>query len=135
MNRNVVYWATSGLFALALSASALGDLTGAMDEGLAHLGYGAIVPRILGVWKVLGIVALLAPGFPRLKEWAYAGFVFNLTGAIVSHLAAGDGAGAAVAPLVLLAMLFTSWATRPADRRLGDILPSPERRTAVAAGA
>jgi uncharacterized membrane protein YphA (DoxX/SURF4 family) len=124
MNRNnIVYWTTTGLFVLALAMSGLGDLSGAMDEGIAHLGYPPILATILGVWKVLGIVALLAPGLPRLKEWAYAGFVFNLTGAAVSHIAAGDGIGGVVAPAVLFTLAMMSWATRPQSRRLGEILP------------
>lgn len=134
MNRkSIVYWGTTGLFALALAGSAFGDLSGAMNEPLAHLGYPAVLPQILGVWKALGVVALLAPGFPRLKEWAYAGFMFNLTGAMVSHLAVGDGVGGIVPPAVLLAILTTSWATRPSSRRLGEILPSASVGAPVAA--
>jgi len=86
---------------------------------MQHLGYPDYFARILGAWKVLGVLALLAPALPRLKEWAYAGFFFNLTGAALSHLAVGDGIEGAAAPLVLLAIGLLSWATAPASRQLG----------------
>jgi hypothetical protein len=78
---------------------------------------------ILGLWKVLGAVAVLVPGFPRLKEWAYAGFFFDLTGAAASRAFAGDGAADILAPLGFLALVAASWALRPASRRLGTIVP------------
>jgi hypothetical protein len=81
-------------------------------------GYPAYVVPLLGVWKVLGAVALTVPGFPRLKEWAYAGVAFDLSGATVSHLVSGSPAFHAVVPVVLLAVAALSWATRPASRRL-----------------
>ncbi len=72
---------------------------------------------ILGVWKVLGAAALLAPRLPRLKEWAYAGAVFNYTGAIASHLAVGDGAAAVAYPIVQRILVAASWVLRPPARR------------------
>ena len=85
---------------------------------MTALGYPAYVVTLLGVWKVLGAVALTVPGFPRLKEWAYAGVAFDLSGATVSHLVSGSPAFHAVVPVVLLAVAALSWATRPASRRL-----------------
>ena len=76
---------------------------------------------ILGVWKVLAAVAVLAPGLPRLKEWAYAGLVFNFTGAAASHLAVGDRADTLVAPMLFTGLTFASWALRPPARR--DLAP------------
>jgi hypothetical protein len=73
---------------------------------------------ILGVWKLLAAVALLAPALPRLKEWAYAGILFNLTGAAATHAFVKDPVSDIVSPLVLLAVGVASWALRPADRRL-----------------
>jgi len=87
----------------------------------AHLGYPAYLLFILGLWKVLGAVAVVIPGFPRLKEWAYAGFFFDLTGAAASHAFAGDGAADILAPLGFLVLVAASWALRPASRRLGTI--------------
>jgi uncharacterized membrane protein YphA (DoxX/SURF4 family) len=87
-----------------------------------HLGYPAYFLVILGVWKVLGAVALLVPRFPRLKEWAYAGAVFNYTGAVASHLTVGDGAVALIYPIIQLGLVGGSWALRPAARR--DLAPT-----------
>jgi len=82
-----------------------------------HLGYPRYVLVILGSWKLLGAAALLAPRFPRLKEWAYAGAVFNYTGAIASHLAVGDGPLAILYPIIQLGLLGASWSLRPSSRR------------------
>jgi hypothetical protein len=87
----------------------------------AHLGYPSYFVLILGFWKILGAVAVVVPGWPRLKEWAYAGFFFDLTGAAASHVFAGDGAADILAPLGFLALVVASWALRPANRRLGAI--------------
>ena len=73
---------------------------------------------MLGTWKLLGAIAIVVPGFPRLKEWAYAGFFFDLTAAAVSRAAVGDSAADVVAPLVFLALVIASWALRPASRTL-----------------
>jgi uncharacterized membrane protein YphA (DoxX/SURF4 family) len=118
--RTIAYWITTALVSLAFAAGGLADLSGAPEvmEGMKHLGYPAYVATILGVWKVLAPVALLAPRLPRLKEWAYAGIVFDLTGAAASHAAVGDDAGKIVAPLILAALAAASWALRPEDRRL-----------------
>jgi len=81
--------------------------------GLTHLGYPAYFPLILGTWKLLGVLALLAPRFPRLKEWAYAGIMFDLTSAALSHAASGDGAADIVVPLVFAVLTAASWMLRP----------------------
>lgn len=126
--KKVGYWVVTGLFAFALGGSGVADLVHApaIVEGFGHLGYPVFLMDILGVWKLLGVVAILAPGFPRLKEWAYAGFFFHLTGAISSHLFVGDTAIGLL--LVLLALGVTSWALRPESRVLGT-LALPTRRS------
>ena len=116
--KTAAYWGATILFSLALGAGGVADLTGGLDEGMVHLGYPASTARILGVWKVLGVLALLAPGLPRLKEWAYAGFLFNLTGAFAAHLAVGDALGESIAPMVLLGIAAASYLLRPESRRL-----------------
>jgi hypothetical protein len=85
---------------------------------LAHLGYPAYLLYILGLWKWLGAVAVVIPGLPLLKEWAYAGFFFELTGAAASHAFAGDGPGQILQPIIFLALVMASWALRPASRRI-----------------
>lgn len=119
-SKNIAYWATTGLVALAFLGGGAADLSRS-DEvmaGMAHLGYPVYFATILGIWKVLGAIALVAPGFPRLKEWAYAGIFFDLSGAAASHAASGDDAGKVMVPLVILGLTAASWALRPATRRL-----------------
>ena len=90
-----------------------------------HLGYPPYFVTILSTWKLLGAIAITAPGLPRVKEWAYAGFVFDLTAAAVSHGAVGDGASDIIAPLVFLVLVIASWALRPASRRLAGAVAAP----------
>jgi hypothetical protein len=107
-----------------LGSGGVGDLLRPPQvvEIMTHLGYPAYVCVILGVWKVLGVVALLAPGTPRLKEWAYAGTLFDFTGAAASHIAVGDSVGDIATPLVLTFLAIASWALRPPSRRLAGPL-------------
>jgi uncharacterized membrane protein YphA (DoxX/SURF4 family) len=88
-------------------------------ETMHHLGYPVYFASILGFWKLAGAIAIVAPGFPRLKEWAYAGFFFDLTAAAASRAAVGDSAADVIAPVVFLALVMTSWALRPSSRKLG----------------
>jgi hypothetical protein len=88
---------------------------------MGRLGYPEYVMTLLGAWKVLGAVALLAPGLPRLKEWAYAGAFFDLSGAVASHLLSGDAPSNAIPPFVIGMLAMASWALRPADRTLAVI--------------
>ncbi len=114
------YWVLTGLIVLSQGASGIGDLMGAegLVKGITDLGYPAYILWILGPWKVLGAIALAVPGKARLKEWAYAGFFFDFTGAFASHLLHGDGADMVVPALVLTAVLVGSYKLRPAGRRL-----------------
>jgi uncharacterized membrane protein YphA (DoxX/SURF4 family) len=119
-SRTIAYWVTTGLIAAAFVLGGAVDAIAAPDTVafLAHLGYPAYFARLIGVWKVLGGLALLAPRLPRLKEWAYAGIVFDLTGAAVSHAATGDAAARVMMPLVLTALALASWSLRPQSRKL-----------------
>jgi hypothetical protein len=85
---------------------------------LAHLGYPAYFATIMGVWKLLGAIAIVVPGFPRVKEWAYAGFFFDLTGAAATRVFVGDSAADVLAPLVFLALVMASRALAPAGRTI-----------------
>jgi uncharacterized membrane protein YphA (DoxX/SURF4 family) len=116
----VAYWIVTALTAFAFLSGGAMDLMHPpeMAQGMAHLGYPAYFMTILGLWKVLGALAVVVPGFPRLKEWAYAGMVFDLTGATYSHAASGDDVGKIVTPLVLCAIVAASWALRPEGRKL-----------------
>jgi DoxX-like protein len=78
------------------------------------------ISPLAGAWKILGALAIVAPGLPRLKEWAYAGFFFELTAAAFSRASVGDSLADIIAPLGFLALVAASWALRPASRRLAD---------------
>ncbi|HEY8781542.1 MAG TPA: DoxX family protein [Mucilaginibacter sp.] len=73
---------------------------------------------LIGVWKALGVIAILIPKFPLLKEWAYAGIFFAMTGAVISHIAASDVSVQIIAPFLLAVFTVLSWYLRPADRKI-----------------
>ena len=118
--KKIAYWTTTVLLSLAMLGAGLGYLSGSMDEALGgHLGYPEHFIVLLGLWKVLVAPALLSPGLARLKELAYAGLFFTLTGAAWAHISVGDGVGEIAAPLVALAMTVVSFSLFR-DVRLGE---------------
>jgi hypothetical protein len=92
--RSHLYWVVTGLMSTFMLMAAIPDLVENAETAaaFAHLGYPAYLLRFIGTAKMLGIAAVLVPGLPRLREWAYAGLVFDLTGALYSHLSVGDPA-------------------------------------------
>jgi uncharacterized membrane protein YphA (DoxX/SURF4 family) len=129
--RTIVYWATTGLVGLAFAAGGAFDAMNGPDVQaiLGHLGYPVYFAVVIGVWKMLGAVTVLVPRFPRLKEWAYAGMFFDLTGAAISHASVGDAASKVITPLVLLVLAVVSWRLRPPSRAL-----DPEKMVTFARG-
>ena len=149
----IAYWGITGYVALALFYGGLAEVLDAamglqfssigIKTVVAILGYPLYFVYIIGVCKMLGAVAIVVPRFPRLKEWAYAGLVFNMTGAFVSWLVvtvidgvpipAGFGSPMfhVINALHLLVLIVISWALRPASRVLGNILPDKLPRTAT----
>lgn len=131
LNRaRIFYWAATTLIVLETLVGGLADLVHGrtvlvsgpfVTDVVTGLGYPVYVLWIIGTWKVLGAIALSVPGFLRLKEWAYAGIVFELSGAVASLAACGRNAEM-IAPLFLLALAFASWALRPPHRTLGKSL-------------
>ena len=121
--------ATTLLVVLAFVGSGLANLFHAthVAADMGHLGYPSYFMTILGTWKVLGAIAVGAPGFPRVKEWAYAGMMFDLTGAAASRSATGDGAMQILVPLGIAILVAVSWATRPTSRRLPAPVLEPRR--------
>ncbi len=114
------YWTATLFISLTALAAGFSDLLHLQPLYglLLHLGYPSYFSAILGAWKVLGALALLSPRRPLVKEWAYAGMFIDYSSAIISHLASGDGAVAAMAPAVSLAALVASWYLRPMSARL-----------------
>ena len=121
MKKKIIgYWISTGLFCVAMGFGGLFDilLSDEVRTIMNHLGYPDYFTRLLGVWKILGIAALLVPGMPVFKEWAYAGFTFELTGAVVSHLATGDVLQEVIAPVIFLMLAVASYYLRPTDRKV-----------------
>jgi uncharacterized membrane protein YphA (DoxX/SURF4 family) len=116
----IVYWVATLWLALGMTSSGVVQIIHLEEEveRLALLGYPAYFLTLIGIWKLLGVVAVLAPRMPLLKEWAYAGFLFVMSGAIFSHLAMGDEAVEFFGPTLLLILIVVSWYLRPEDRRI-----------------
>ena len=127
--RAVAYWLTTGFLVFNLLAGGLAELAQLKGnaEGMLLLGYPLYVMTILGAWKVLGSVGLLSPRLPRLKEWAYAGVFFNMSGAAISHLVVGDEAWHAYYTASLAILALVSWALRPESRTLGAAVFGTDR--------
>jgi uncharacterized membrane protein YphA (DoxX/SURF4 family) len=110
----IIYWIATAWLALGMLVTGSVQLfKGKEGQGgvdmVTHLGYPVYILTILGIWKILGVIALLIPGFPLLKEWVYAGFFFLMSGAIFSHIASGDPVTAVFPSLLLLALVIVSW--------------------------
>ena len=113
-----VYWVFTALTALLFAVPGMALLLRIphFTEDIAQLGYPAYFLTILGVWKLLGVLAILVPGLPRLKEWAYAGMIFDLTSAVISRTVTGGAVIKILPPLVAIAIVMLSWKLRPAAR-------------------
>ena len=115
----IIYWVATLWLSLGMLSTGVVQLVRMKEEvtRFEHLGYPVYFLTLLGVWKVLGVVAVLIPKFPVLKVWAYAGFIFAMSGAVFSHLATGDAAKELFGPMLLLILTLVSWYFRPADRK------------------
>lgn len=124
MKRNkIIYWIATIWLALGMLSTGAVQLMKAKSgaggaDSVAHLGYPGYFLTILGIWKVLGVIAVLIPKFPVMKEWAYAGFFFAMSGAIFSHIASGNAVTEIFPALLLLILAVISWYFRPADRKI-----------------
>jgi uncharacterized membrane protein YphA (DoxX/SURF4 family) len=116
----ILYWIITALLAFILISGGLWLTTSSqlMD---AHLGFPTYFWLILGFWKIMGGIAILVPRFPLLKEWAYAGIVFNMTGAAATRVFVGDSAAHIIAPLVICGIAIASWYLRPASRKIESL--------------
>lgn len=119
----IIYWVATGLLALGMLQSGIFAVlrTKQWVDIITPLGYPLYFLTILGIWKILGVIAILIPRFKLVKEWAYAGFFFAMTGALASHLACGDYAVKAIlGPVFQTLFIMLSWYFRPASRRISS---------------
>jgi hypothetical protein len=116
----IIYWIATIWLSLGMVSTAIVQLIPVEEEAekMKVLGYPSYFLTILGVWKLLGVVAVLVPKFPVLKEWAYAGFFFAMTGAAISHMVMSDPMGEIFPSLLLLLLTIVSWYFRPAARKI-----------------
>lgn len=121
--RKIIYWISTLWLALGMASTGAVQLMRHPEdlEMMTRLGYPAYLLTILGVWKMLGVIVILIPKFPLIKEWAYAGFLFAMSGAIISHIAVGDAVTQIFPPLLLLVLTIVSWYFRPESRRIVSV--------------
>jgi len=128
----IAYWASTMTIVFAMFSGGVAELMHRPEtiNGMKELGYPVYFIMIIGFWKLLGSAALVAPGLPRVKEWAYAGIFFNMTGAAVSHVVNHSAGWHVGVTLSLAAITIVSWALRPASRTLvaGRAAASPVAR-------
>ena len=116
----IIYWIATIWLALGMTSTGIVQIMGVQEEVemFNRIGYPSYFMTIIGVWKLLGVIAILAPRYPLLKEWAYAGFFFNMSGAVFSHLFSGSEPLELFGPILLIVLTIISWYFRPAERRL-----------------
>ena len=120
----IIYWIATIWLSLGMLSTGIVQLIKMKEEValFTQLGYPLYFLTILGIWKILGVVAVLIPKFTLLKEWAYAGFFFAMSGAVFSHIAIGDtSVSAYFGPILLLVLTVVSWYFRPADRKISSV--------------
>jgi uncharacterized membrane protein YphA (DoxX/SURF4 family) len=119
-SRIIIYWITTILSAMAFMIPGIGNLTHQphFAADMAHLGYPAYFLTVFGLWKILGAISIIAPNLKRLKEWAYAGMIFDLTGAAFSRISSHDATIMIVIPLIITSVVLASWFLRPESRKL-----------------
>jgi hypothetical protein len=116
----IIYWTSTIWLALGMLSTGIVQLFKTQTEvdSITHLDYPIYFLTILGIWKILGVVAVLIPKYPLLKEWTYAGFFFAMSGGVFSRIASGDPINTILPLLLLLILTVVSWYFRPADRRI-----------------
>ncbi|MGH2666379.1 DoxX family protein [Flavobacterium sp.] len=117
--RLLAYWITTGLLCFSMLGG-IGQLFQVKEvvDGFIPLGYPLYFISIIGFWKIMAIIAVLLPKLPLLKEWAYAGIIFAMTGASISHISVNDSAFHIIVPLIIVGLALSSWYLRPATRRI-----------------
>ncbi len=116
----IIYWTATLFLSFGMLAGGIQQMLqiGGYNEIVTRLGYPLYMLSILGVWKILGVTAILWPKFPLVKEWAYAGFFFVMSGAAISHLLMKEPFVEVIPSLILLAAIVVSWYFRPFSRKI-----------------
>jgi uncharacterized membrane protein YphA (DoxX/SURF4 family) len=119
-SKTIIFAIVTTLVCLAFLGSGIANVVHAphIARDMAHLGYPAYFSTVLGTWKILGALAVATPALPRVKEWAYAGMMFDLTGAAISRAVTGDGAAGVIPPLIVAGLVVASWRLRHDGRAL-----------------
>jgi uncharacterized membrane protein YphA (DoxX/SURF4 family) len=107
----IIYWVITGLMAAFMLMASVPDILRIPEalETFTHLGYPAYLLPFIGVAKILAVIVILVPGFPRLREWAYAGLVFDIIGALYSHISVGDPPSVWGFAVIALILVFGSY--------------------------
>ena len=121
--KKIIYWIATLWLALGMTSTGVVQLMKMKDDvdRMAYLGYPTYLLTMLGLWKLLGVVAVLVPKFPLVKEWAYAGFFFAMSGAAISHMILGDPISEIFPSLLLLTLTVVSWYFRPENRKIASV--------------
>ena len=119
--KTITFWVVTGLLVFQLAFSGIGALIKLdfLVESMRHLDLPLYIMNILGIAYVLGAIAIIVPGFLKLKEWAYAGVVFAMTAALLSHIMIGDGFEEAFPAVAIMSLNIASYLLRPDNRRFG----------------
>lgn len=135
-SRTITYWVSTLWLALGMVSTGITQLMHVQSEGalappgvygITQLGYPVYFLTILGVWKLLGVIAILIPRYPLVKEWAYAGFFFIMSGALFSHIATEHPVVEMLPSLLLLVLTILSWSFRPAEKKTPSFSHTTER--------
>jgi uncharacterized membrane protein len=121
--KKTTYWVSTIFLSFGMLAGGIQQMLqiGGYNEIVTQLGYPLYLLSILGTWKILGVIAILIPKKALLKEWAYAGFFFAMSGATISHLAVGQTTIEAMPSIILLLVTIASWYFRPNDRKIIEL--------------
>lgn len=119
-NQKIAYWTVTGLLCFGMLLGGTGQILRMQPnvEGFKHIGFPEYVLPILGTWKFLAVIAILIPKYLLVKEWAYAGLFFLLSGGVIAHFASGDGILKALPVFVFMCLTIASWYLRPTERKL-----------------
>ena len=118
--KRIWYWIVTAILSFSIFFGGLAQALQLKEtvQGFKPLGYPNYFISLIGIWKMLGVIAILIPKFKLLKEWAYAGIFFVMSGAVISHIASNDVSIQIIAPFLLAILTVLSWYLRPLNRKV-----------------